>query len=103
MRNRPPQLNVDDLKRVIQPYDFYLREQELHRFGNRSRQWVLAGLCPFHEDHSAGSFKVNLDSGAFICFSCGAKGGDIIAYMIRKYDLSFLDVLKTLSTEWGVA
>jgi DNA primase len=84
MRNQPRPLTVDDLKHAISPHEFYLREQELCRFGYRSGPWVTAGLCPFHEDHSAGSFKVNLDKGAFICFSCGAKGGDIIAFIQQK-------------------
>lgn len=101
MINRPL-MNIDDLKRQVQPYDFYLREQGLCRLGFRTRQWIVAGLCPFHEDHSAGSFKVNVYSRAFTCFSCGAKGGDIIAFVQQKYRLSLKEAVEKLSYDWGV-
>lgn len=67
-------MDTTALKRAISPHDFYLREQGLHRFGYRSGNWALAGLCPFHDDASAGSFKVNLEMGVYTCFSCGARG-----------------------------
>ena len=90
------------IKSKIAPYDFYLREQFLDRFKNRSREWVEAGLCPFHEDSSAGSFWIHLESGAYKCFSCSAKGGDIIAFTMAKNSLSFYDALAQLANEWGV-
>lgn len=31
-------------------------------------------LCPFHDDKKAGSFFINIQSGMYHCFSCGAKG-----------------------------
>lgn len=44
-----------------------------------SKNWAL-GTCPFHDDTNP-SFSVNLDSGAFICFACGAKGSVFTFYM----------------------
>lgn len=41
-------------------------------------QWN--GLCPFHADKKPGSFYVNLNTGAFKCHSCGAKGGSLAAF-----------------------
>lgn len=102
MLKRASQCNLDNIKRSISSYDFYLREQDLCRFSNRSGQWAIAGLCPFHEDHSAGSFKINLTNGAFICFACGAKGGDIISFTQQKYQLQFRQALEKLITEWRV-
>ncbi len=96
-------LDTTKIKECIVPYDFYLREQDLHRYGYKSGQWAVAGLCPFHNDGSAGSFKVNCESGAFTCFSCGEKGGDIIAYVQKKYDLPFRGALERLVNEWRVA
>ncbi len=32
-------------------------------------------LCPYHDDHKAGSFSVNLETGMNFCFSCGTGGG----------------------------
>ena len=97
-----PYLDAEDIKRNILPYDFYINEQDLSRFGVRSQSWVVAGLCPFHDDHSPGSFKINLENGAFVCFSCGAKGGDIISFTQHKHQLSFRQALERLAREWRV-
>jgi DNA primase len=94
-------INSWQVKERISPYDFYLREQGLHQFGAKSGGWAVAGLCPFHADRTAGSFKVNLDLGSFICFSCGAKGSDIIAFTMAKHGLSFYEALILLAKEWG--
>ncbi|WP_082054117.1 CHC2 zinc finger domain-containing protein [Methyloterricola oryzae] len=60
------------------------------------------GLCPFHADGRAGSFRVHLETGAFCCFACGAKGGDIVAFVQQREGLSFQDALTKLADEWGV-
>jgi hypothetical protein len=96
-------LDAATIKECILPYDFYIREQDLQQFGYRSRQWAIAGLCPFHDDRSAGSFKVNYESGAFTCFSCGERGGDIITYVQKKYDLLFREALEKLRNDWRVS
>lgn len=96
-------IDINRLKEKINPSDFYLREQDLPRFEHKSGQWALAGLCPFHDDNSAGSFKVNTESGGFMCFSCGAKGGNIIAYTQKKYEISFRETLLKLAKEWRVS
>lgn len=95
-------LNALLIREAIAPHDFYLKEMNIHEFGNKSGNWAVAGLCPFHEDRSAGSFKVNVESGSFICFSCGAKGSNIIVFIMSKYGLSFYEALKLLAKEWGV-
>lgn len=102
MIQRPFYCDAAALKRAILPYDFYMREQGLHRFGCRSGKWAVAGLCPFHDDGSAGSFKVNLESGAYKCFSCGATGGDIISFTQTRCDISFKEAMEKLRNEWGV-
>lgn len=90
------------LKEAIQPHDFYLREQNLSRFAHKSVGWALAGICPFHDDRKEGSFKVNLKTGAFKCWSCGAHGGDIIAFLQKRDGLSFIEALGNLTQEWRV-
>ncbi|MGE4574510.1 CHC2 zinc finger domain-containing protein [Parachlamydia sp.] len=102
MIRRYPRFDVSEIKRQIRPYDFYLKEQGLDRFSHRSRQWATAGLCPFHEDSSAGSFKIHEDSGAYICFSCGVKGGDIIDFLQKKCHLSFKEAVEKLKDEWRI-
>lgn len=103
MKHQNYKLSVSFLKDSISPNDFYLREQGLRRFSQRSGQWMEAGLCPFHNDNVVGSFRVNLQSGAYKCFSCEAKGGDILAFTKEKYGLSFPETLQQLAKEWGVS
>jgi len=87
--------SLDHLKRSIQPYEFYLREQNHSKF-KRSGKWVEAGLYPFHNDRNTGSFYFDVETGAYTCFSCGKKGGDIISFTQSKYDLSFKEALSKL-------
>jgi len=103
MKTSKWKLDATKVKQCIAPCDFYMREQDLERFIHKSGKWGTAGLCPFHDDASEGSFKVNCENGAFICFSCGEKGGDIITYIQKKYDLSFREALEKLRNEWRVA
>jgi Toprim-like/CHC2 zinc finger len=38
-------------------------------------------LCPYHDDHRAGSFSVRISDGENYCFSCGQGGS--FAYLVR--------------------
>ena len=91
-----------ELKRNISPSVFYSRIIENLPQLKRSGGWVCGGLCPFHPDKRAGSFRVNLDTGGFICFSCGASGGDIIDFIQLRRGYSFIDALDALKGEFGV-
>jgi DNA primase len=62
---------------------------ELHASGHR-----YMGCCPFHDD-STPSMSVLGAPGRFKCFGCGA-GGDVIDYVSRRYDLSFVDSIEAL-------
>lgn len=94
--------DAKSVKSEITPHDFYLKEQCLDRFKSKSRGWAEAGLCPFHEDNSSGSFWIHLEDGAYKCFSCNAKGMDIIAYTMVKYNLPFYEALIQMANEWGI-
>lgn len=102
MIKRHLRVDTHEIKRQVRPYDFYSREQSINRFGYSSRGWLTAGLCPFHEDSSTGSFKIHKESGAYICFSCGIKGGDIIDFLQKKYKISFKEAVAKLKDEWRV-
>jgi DNA primase len=54
-------------------------------------EWT-AVCCPFHQDHKP-SLSINLVSGGFHCFSCSARGGDIIAFHMRRYQMTFLETV----------
>ena len=62
---------------------------KLHASGHR-----YLGCCPFHDDSNP-SLSVGWVPGRFKCFGCGAAG-DVIDYVSRRYDLSFLDSVAAL-------
>ena len=97
-RSRP---DIHSVKAAISPADFYQYELPDMPHTNKGG-WQDGGLCVFHNDQHTGSFRVNLDTGAFCCFSCGAKGGDIVAFTMQRDGLTFPDALKRLAEDWRV-
>lgn len=52
-------------------------------------------LCPFHED-TRPSLRIHIESGAFKCMSCGARGGDVLAFHRQRHGLGFADAARAL-------
>lgn len=89
-------LSADVLKAMLPASAYYLRALPTMP-QTRHAGWVDGGLCPFHDDQHRGNFRVNLDSGAFCCFSCDAKGGDILAFHQRRHGLDFQETIRDLA------
>jgi hypothetical protein len=72
-------------------------ERELGELRRPSRGWASpkAG-CPFHDSKSKTSFSVNLDTGGFYCFGCGAKGGDVAAFVMLRDKVDFKAAAQSL-------
>lgn len=51
-------------------------------------------VCTFHG--GSDSMRVNVPSGAWVCMSCGAKGGDVLAYHMQSHGLEFIEAAKAL-------
>jgi DNA primase len=96
-----PFQSIQDVKFNIPPAEFYRAELSAMP-PPRGSGWRDGGLCPFHDDKHIGSFRVHLETGAFVCFSCGTSGGDIIAFIRQRDGLSFPEALNKLSNEWGL-
>jgi hypothetical protein len=73
------------------PQDYYTRYLDALRING---DWARA-CCPFHEDRNP-SLSVNLSHGGFICFGCGAKGGDVLAFHMRLNGMDFITAAKDL-------
>lgn len=95
-------IDARELKRCVEPSVFYARELPGMPPPRRSAGLVNGGLCPFHDDRRPGSFFVNLDTGGFVCYSCGASGGDIIDWTMLTRGINFREALESLVDEWGV-
>jgi len=59
------------------------------------------GLCPFHTERSP-SFVIYPESGSWRCFGSCAEGGDVISFMVKKENLSFLEALENLANRAGI-
>ncbi|MDR1571806.1 MAG: DNA primase [Clostridiales Family XIII bacterium] len=58
------------------------------------------GLCPFHNEKTP-SFTVSEDRQRFVCYGCGASG-DVIEFVKRTQNLSFLEAAEKLAEEYGI-
>ncbi len=61
----------------------------------------LVGLCPFHGEKTP-SFNLYPETSSFYCFGCGA-GGDVITFIRRIENLSYIDAVKLLADRAGMA
>ena len=61
---------------------------------------TFKGLCPFHTEKTP-SFHVRADVGRFHCFGCQAAG-DVLEFLRRIENLSFMEALQRLAEQAGV-
>ncbi len=71
----------------------YFENKGLTLKGPRSAKWKTT-TCNFHG--GSDSMRVNVASGAWVCMSCGEKGGDVLAYEIKDGGMEFVDAAKAL-------
>lgn len=50
--------------------------------------------CRFHG--GSDSMRINSETGAWVCMSCGAKGGDVLAYEMATNGVEFVNAAKAL-------
>lgn len=81
------------LKRELLPKAFDYYSSKLTKFRPKEKQ--ATALCPFHEERNP-SFSINLQTGAFLCFACGASGGGIIDFHMRKFGVNFKQACQSL-------
>jgi hypothetical protein len=51
--------------------------------------------CVFHEDGNA-SLSIHRERGAFRCFACGARGGDVLAFEMLRSGADFKSAARAL-------
>jgi len=51
--------------------------------------------CCFHED-ARPSLRINVETGAYKCMACGAKGGDVLDFHRARHGLSFPQAARDL-------
>lgn len=75
---------------------YYYQTQNIKLSGRGTWQ---SALCPFHEDTHP-SLRVHVGTGGFRCMVCGACGGDVLAFHMQRYELSFVSAAIDLAA-WG--
>ena len=90
---RASEFNSGRFQREMLPEPCGYFEREGVRLIGRGR-WRSA-LCPFHDDHNP-SLRVNVETGAFRCMTCGSKGGDVLAFHRARHGLSFVQAARDL-------
>lgn len=55
----------------------------------------LTGCCPFHAEKTP-SFHIYTRSNRFYCFGCN-EGGDVIDYVMKLYNIPFIEAIRRLS------
>lgn len=93
----------DRVRDAVDPAEYY-RETlpTMPALRPRGDGWNDGGLCPFHDDKRPGSFRVNIKTGAFRCFACGAHGGDIVAFEAALLPAAPSAAAREIAREWRV-
>ena len=89
MRDRSTAFDREKLPNAVR----YYAEREALRLVGRGR-WRSA-VCPFHDD-TRPSLRINIETGAYRCMTCGAKGGDVLAFHRARHGLSFTQAARDL-------
>jgi hypothetical protein len=57
--------------------------------------------CDFHG--GSDSMRINTDSGGWVCMSCGAHGGDVLAFHMQHHGMDFVQAARDLGAWTGEA
>lgn len=74
-----------------EPLEYYRRHLHTLRVHN---DWAST-KCPFHEDIIS-SLSVNIKNGGYFCHACGTKGGDVVDFHQRLFEINFIDAAQDL-------
>ncbi|MBK3804169.1 DNA primase, partial [Azospirillum brasilense] len=90
-----PESFLSRLREAVPVSDVVGRALRLQKAGREFK-----APCPFHHEKTP-SFYVNDDKGMYHCFGCGAHG-DVIAFLMRHGNVSFVDAVQHLAVHAGL-
>lgn len=90
-----------DKDAVLQALNFTAFYQGELQDLKKSRGDEVMALCPFHDDREP-SLSINLETGLWNCFGCGAKG-DALSFYMQRHGVDFKQALDDLAKRVGVA
>ncbi len=86
---------VEEIKNRLDIVDVVSKYVVLKKSGRN-----FSGLCPFHNEKTP-SFVVTPSRQIFKCFGCN-EGGDVIAFLMKINNQSFIDVVKEQASLLGI-
>ncbi|KUK83225.1 MAG: DNA primase, partial [Petrotoga mobilis] len=86
---------IDEIKSKVDIVDFVNSYLSLSKSGKN-----YTALCPFHAEDTP-SFYIFPETQTFHCFGCGAHG-DVITFLEKYEQISFLDALRKIATYAGI-
>lgn len=89
-------IDSDEIKQRIDIVDYISRYTPLTKAGRQYK-----GLCPFHTEKTP-SFYVYPEQGSWHCYGACSTGGDVISFLMKKENLTFLEAIQILAREAGV-
>jgi DNA primase len=87
---------LEEIKSKVDIVDVISEHVDVRKAGKSFK-----ALCPFHSEKTP-SFVISAEKQVFHCFGCGV-GGDIVAFVMKKEGVEFIDALKMLAERAGVA
>ncbi len=94
IKNKQEHHTAKDYKRQFDrtllptPADYYSKEFPGLKIKS---EWVNVCCC-FHDDKTP-SLSLHMVSGGFHCFACGAHGGDVLAFQMQRYSITFVEAV----------
>ncbi len=87
---------IDEIKKKIDIVDLISSFTPLKRTGRNFK-----GLCPFHQERTP-SFVVSSERQIWHCFGACQEGGDLIKFLMKWENITFIEALKELAEKAGV-
>lgn len=86
---------LDELRNRLTLSEVIGKRIKVTRAGRESK-----ACCPFHHEKTP-SFTINDDKQFFHCFGCG-EHGDVIGFVMKHDNLSFMDTIELLAADVGM-
>ncbi len=87
---------IEEIKRKIDIVEFIGNFITLKKAGRNFK-----AVCPFHQEKSP-SFVVSPERGIWHCFGACGEGGDVIKFLMKWENITFIEALKELAKKTGV-
>jgi hypothetical protein len=92
---RSPMLTSHFDRLALPPARSFYEREFGSALGRVRRGWSQTKCC-FHDGKSKTSLSLNLQDGHFFCFSCGTKGGDVLAFVMARDKVAFKEAAQSL-------